>query len=84
MYVGDGKQRVDKPVNLDGGTAGKIKQALDANKVPDFAPARAQIVKMVDSKFVGDFKKETLPKMQQELKGKEQQLAEYNATLSLN
>jgi len=82
-YIGDGKQPVDKPVNLDAGTAAKIKQALDANKVPDFASSRAQIVKMVDTTFVDGFRKETLPKLEEELKFKEKQLADYNETLTL-
>jgi hypothetical protein len=81
-YIGDGKQQVAKPVNLDAATAGKIKQALDAGKVPDFAVARAQILKVVDSKFVPEFKKETLPALEKELKHKEEYLGELNALLA--
>lgn len=82
-YIGDGQQAVDKPVNLDAATAGKIKKALDAGKIPDFAPARAQIVNMVDAKFIPAFKKEALAKVEEDLKWKEKQLAEYNETVNL-
>jgi hypothetical protein len=82
-YIGDGKQQVAKPVNLDAAMAGKIRQALAANQVPDFTPARTLIVKMVDIRFVGDFRKEALPKLTEELKYKEKWLADDNETLSL-
>ena len=81
-YIGDGKQQVNKPVGLDAATAGKIRQALAAGKVPDFSAARALIVKMVDSKFVAEFKKENLPGLEKELKHKEGYLGELNALIA--
>jgi hypothetical protein len=83
-FIGDGQQAVAKPVNLDAATARKIQKDLAAGKVPDFTAARAQIVKMVDAKFVPAFKKEALAKVEDELKWKEKRLAEYTETVNLN
>ena len=70
-----------KPVtNLD---LGNFEQALGANRVSDFAAARAQIAKMVNAKIVPAFKKEVLPKLEEELKFKEKQFAEYSETVNM-
>ena len=81
-YIGEAKHPATLPVNLESHGAARIKQALDANQIPDFAAARAQIVKMVDTKFVPEYKKENLPALEKELKHKEQYLGELNQVLA--
>jgi hypothetical protein len=54
------------PVNL-GPLAAPLAKQLAANQALDFKPARALIVKLIDSKFIGDLRKDALPPLDKEL-----------------
>jgi len=81
-YIGDDQHNAKFPVNLGPAISDKIKQAIAANQKPDFSAARAMIVKVVDVKFIPEYRKESLPELQKELAHKEQYLGELNKLLA--
>jgi hypothetical protein len=64
-YAKDGAQY---PINLPPAIQGPLEKALAAGKKPDFKPARALIVKMIDAKFIPPFRKERLALYDKDIK----------------